>query len=140
MGAEAICAVRFKRKTVAGTAKLETAVLQFRGGDLKLNIPFNDMSKVTARGGALTVTFSGGVAAFEVGDAAPKWAHNIQHPPSRFEKIGVKPEWRASAVGVDDQAFLTELKAAVAHLSVGRTLKDSDAIFFGAVDRSCLAS
>jgi hypothetical protein len=138
MGAEVTCAVRFKNKTVRGNAKLETHVLQFRGGDLKLKIPFKDISKVTTRGRALTVTFSGGMASFDIGDAAPKWAHKIQHPPSRFDKIGVKPEWRASAIGVDDRAFLAELQGVIAHLSVGRAVKDSDAIFFGAAEAAAL--
>ncbi len=46
--------------------------------------------------------------------------------------LGVKPEWRASAIGVDDRAFLEELEGAVGQLSVGRILKGADAIFFGA--------
>ena len=67
-----------------------------------------------------------------LGDAAEKWAVKIQHPRSRFEKLGVKTDWRVSALGVSDDAFLAELAGAVAELSIGRTLKDSDAIFFGA--------
>src|SRR4051812_13644918 len=89
------------------------------------------MSRVAARGGTLRVTFPGGTAAFELGAAAPKWAAKILHPPSRLQKIGVKPEWRASAIGVADTAFLAELEGAVAQLSIGRTVKDCDAVFFG---------
>ena len=48
-----------------------------------------------------------------------------------FAKLGVKPEWRVSAIGIDDEAFLAELEGAVAVLSIGRTIKNSDAIFFG---------
>jgi hypothetical protein len=55
----------------------------------------------------------------------------MQHPPSRLEKLGVKPDWRVSAIGVDDLVFLQELENAVAFLSIGRTAKESDAIFFG---------
>ena len=36
-----------------------------------------------------------------------------------------------SAIRVDDEAFLAELEDAVAVLSIGRTIKESDAIFFG---------
>ena len=131
MGAEATCTARFKGRTAAGKARLETEVLQFRGGDLKLSIPFTQMSKITARGGTLSVTFPDGTASFDLGAAAPKWADKIQHPPSRLQKIGVKPEWRASAIGVDDTAFLKELEAGIALLSIGRVLKASDAIFYG---------
>jgi hypothetical protein len=131
MGADATCTARFKGLTATGKARLETEVLQFRGGDLKLSIPFRQMSKVTARGGRLSVTFPDGAATFDLGNAAPKWADKILHPPSRLQKIGVKPEWRASTVGVADTAFLKELEAGIALLSIGRVLKASDAIFYG---------
>lgn len=131
MGAEATCTARFKGLTAAGKARLETDVLQFRGGDLKLSIPFRQMSTVAARGGTLSVTFPDGTASFELGAVAPRWADKILHPPSRLQKIGVKPEWRASAIGVDDAAFLQELEAGIAMLSVGRVLKECDAIFLG---------
>ena len=49
----------------------------------------------------------------------------------RLAKLGVKPEWRVSAIAIDDQAFLAELKAAVAVLSIGRVVNDCDAIFYG---------
>ena len=131
MGDEATCAARFKDKTASGQVRLETDALRFRGGDLKLTIPFKDMSKVAARAGTLTITFPGGVASFDLGAAAPKWADRIQHPPSRLEKIGVKQDWRVSAINIEDETFLKELEAAVAFLSIGKTVKESDAIFYG---------
>jgi hypothetical protein len=131
MGNEAMVTARFKGLTALGKARLETDVLQFRGGDLKLSIPFRQMSKVTARGGTLSVTFADGAASFDLGAAAPKWADKILHPPSRLQKIGVKPDWRASAIGIADTAFLKELEAGIALLSIGRVLKASDAIFYG---------
>jgi hypothetical protein len=131
MGAEATCTARFKGLAAAGKARLETEVLQFRGGDLKLSIPFRLMSKVTVRGGTLSVTFPDGTASFDLGTAAPKWADKILHPPSRLQKIGVKPDWRASAIGVADTGFLKELEAGIALLSIGRVLTASDAIFYG---------
>jgi len=139
MGAEAECTVRYKGKSARGKALLETDMLQFRGGDLKLNLPYKNMSAVTARGGTLTVKSADGTAAFDLGAAASKWAHKILHPPSRLAKLGAKPEWRASAIGIDDLPFLEELEAAVAFLSVGRVVKDSDAIFFGANKEAELA-
>ena len=132
MGSEAACTARFKGHMVAGKARLETEVLQFRGGELKLSIPFKQMSKVAARAGTLSVTFPAGTAAFDLGAAAPKWADKILHPPSRLVKLGAKPEWRAAAIGIEDADFLRELEGAVATLSIGRVKKDCDAIFFGA--------
>ena len=132
MGSEASCTARFKGKTAAGKARLETEILQFRGGEMKLSIPFKQMSKVAARAGTLSVTFPDGTATFDLGAAAPKWADKILHPPSRLMKLGAKPEWRAAAIGIEDADFLRELEGAVAALSVGRIAKDYDAIFFGA--------
>src|SRR3954468_12277808 len=126
MGAEARVTVRFKGRSAAGTARLETDVLSFRGGDLRLSIGFKEMTKVTARGGTLSITSPAGVAAFDLGADAGKWADKILHPPSRLAKIGAKPDWRASAIGVDDETFLRELEGAVAYLSIGRVAKESD--------------
>ena len=53
---------------------------------------------------------------------------------TRLQKLGVKPEWRVSVVSVGDPAFIDELRGAVAQVSVGRVLGESDAIFFGALD------
>jgi hypothetical protein len=139
MGSEAHCAARFNGKTAAGKARLETDVLRFRADDLRLAIPFKDISKITTRGGTLSVTFTGGTASFDLGPAAAKWADKIQNPPSRLDKIGVKPDWRASAIGVGDKAFLAELEKAIAFLSNGRVVKESDAIFFGVTKAAELA-
>jgi len=131
MGAEARCRVTSNGKTVQARVRLETEVLEIRAPELKLSLAFKHMSKVSARDGVLRISCADGHVALELGDAAENWARKIEHPPSRLEKIGVKREWRASAVGVEDAQFLKELDAAVSSLSVGRVLKDSDAIFVG---------
>lgn len=131
MGAETACTARVNGKTAAGTVRLETEVLQFRGAGLKLSIPFAQASNITVRGGTLRVTFDGGTASFDLGVVATKWAERIRHPPSRLEKLGVNAGSRVSAVGVADPAFLEELARAAAFLSIGRTAKNSDLIFFG---------
>jgi len=132
MGNEAKCAARFRGKRANGIARLETDVLEFRGGELRISIPFKAMSKVVANDGVLNVTGPGGVASLELGAAAAKWAEKIKNPPSLLQKLGVTPSWRVSIVGVEDQDFLSELESAVAHLSIGRVAKQCDAIFFGA--------
>jgi hypothetical protein len=139
MGAEARCEVRYKRETATGRAWLETDVLRFRGGDLRLSIPFKEMSKVSARNGTLSVEFPEGTAAFDLGDAADKWAAKILKPPSRLAKIGATAEWRVSALGVTDEAFLHELEQVVSTLSVGRVIKNCDAIFFEADKAAALS-
>jgi hypothetical protein len=132
MGAEAKCRAHMNGKSATGLARLETDVLQFRGEGLKLSIPFKAMTDVVASDGELRVTSSDGTATLDLGSAAAKWAEKIRNPPSRLQKIGVKPEWVASVLGVEDVAFLKELGAAAARVSVGRAVKKSDAIFVGA--------
>ena len=79
-----------------------------------------------------------GAVTLELGSAASKWAEKILHPPSRLAKIGVKPDWRVATLGIDDQDFLAELEDAAAFLSIGRSVKNCDAIFFGATAASQL--
>src|SRR4030095_240434 len=139
MGAEATCTATFNGQSRSARARLETDVLQFRGGDVKLSIPFKHIKKVGACKGVLSVTFSGQTATFDLGAASTKWADKIKNPPSRLRKIGVKPEWRASAIGLDDEQFLAELEPIVAHLSIGRVVKNSDAIFYHVTKEAQLA-
>jgi hypothetical protein len=131
MGAELMCTVRVKGATTSGKARLETEVLHFRGADVRLAIRFKDITTVVARSGMLNVTSTDGTASFAIGDAAPKWADKIRNPPSRLQKIGVKPEWTACAIGVDDGDFLKELGSGCARLSIDRAIKGCDAVFFG---------
>ncbi len=53
---------------------------------------------------------------------------------TRLQKLGVKPDWRVSVISVGDPAFVRELRSAVAEVSLGRVLDQSDAIFFGALE------
>ena len=139
MGAELVCAARYKGRTARGKARLEMDTVEFRAPDVRVSIPFKAIKKLTARGGTLTLDSAEGPLSLVLGDAAEKWAVKIQHPPSRFDKLGVKKTWRVSALGVDDRTFLQELEGAVTQLSIGRTVKDSDAIFFGATKEAELA-
>jgi hypothetical protein len=132
MGSEAKCTARFGGKSATGTARLETDVLQFRGEGLKISIPFKAMSSIAAKNGELRIASPEGTASLDLGPAAEKWADKIRNPPSRLQKIGVKPDWVASVLGVDDVAFLRELEDAAAKVSIGRAVRNSDAIFVGA--------
>ena len=51
---------------------------------------------------------------------------------TRLQKLGVKPEWRVAVFSVGDPDFVSELRGAVAHISIGRVADACDAIFFGA--------
>jgi len=138
MGSETVGNFSVNGKPVRGKARLETDVLQLRGDDVRLSVPFKAMRNVRSAGGVLRFESPQGRVALELGAAAPRWADKILHPPSRLAKIGVKSDWRVAALGIEDQGFLDELDAAAAIMSIGRTIKDCDAIFFGATSASQL--
>jgi hypothetical protein len=145
MGAEAKCTLTFGKTRAEGKALLETDALIFRGGDVRLSVPYRQMSKVEANGGALTVTFPEGVAVFAIGGAAPKWAAKILNPPSRVDKLGVKPSHVVLVIGVDDGEFISEMEERGARVSMkadDRALRhrsgQADLIFYGAASRAAL--
>jgi hypothetical protein len=137
MGAEAKCTLTFGRKKAEGKALLETDALVFRGGDVRLSVPYKEMSAVEAKAGALRVTFPGGLAVFAIGEAAPKWAAKILNPPSRLDKLGVKAAHVVLVLGVDDASFLAELEARGARV-VTRAGPEADIIFYAANARAAL--
>jgi hypothetical protein len=136
MGAEKTCSVTFNRKTSPARVRLETSVLQIRGIALKLDVPFSAMKTVVPRDGSLTIDYQGGAVTLGLGEAAARWADKIVHPPSRLKKIGVRPEWRAVVLGNVEREFIAELRDAVETLSVGRMVKEVDAVFVGVSTRA----
>ena len=139
MGAEAKCTLTVGRTRAEGKALLETDALIFRGGDTRLSIPYEQMSSVGAKDGRLRVKYDGGAASFDLGPAAARWADKIRNPPSRADKLGIKPGQRVMIVGVKDAALRTELESRGAEV-VARTAADLDLVFYAANDRAALDS
>ena len=131
VGEQIPCTAEYQGKRSAGKAQLATDHLLFRG-DFRLSIPRNDIRSVQANDGALRVRFPGGTARFELGAKAAKWADSIRSPKSRLEKLGVKPGFVISVVGVDDPGLIDELRAHGADVSAGRLRKASDMVFLAA--------
>jgi len=111
MGQEAATRLRYRRRTVEGKALLETDHVLFRGAE-RLKVFFKDLTGVQAVGGSLKLEFPGGPAELELGAAAEKWAHKILHPPSRLDKLGVKPGLEVGFVGPVDGGLSEEIRAA----------------------------
>ena len=109
MGQEASCLVHFQGRTAQGKAHLEGTGLSFRG-ELNLDIPMQAISDVDSKKGQLIVTFPDGVAKFDLGPQAEKWALKIRYPKGRLDKLGVKPGSRVSVLGVEDEDFWQELR------------------------------
>ncbi len=125
MGQEAVCILRLGQNVSRGTLLLESRELTFRG-DPRIVIPFKEMKSVQAADGVLHVKFSGGLARFEIGPQAEKWAQKILHPPSRLDKLGVRAGLTVKLIGKFDPDFVRELGAAV---SAG---SPPDLLFFAA--------
>jgi hypothetical protein len=131
MGAESLCTAQFGRQRSEGKALLETDHLIFRG-TFRLSIPRKAITNAEASDGTLRVTFPDGVAAFELGAAAAKWAEKIRNPPSLLDKLGVKPGMRVAVLGVDDESFLAELAKRTTDVARRTPKRDTEIIFFGA--------
>jgi hypothetical protein len=143
MGLEASCRVTFvptgvrKSQRAEGLAHLDDKEITFKG-DVRLRIPFTAIREFDAKAGALRVTFTEGVATFDLGPQAEKWALKIRYPKGRLDKLGVKPTSVVSVIGVDDPSFHEELHGRAASISIGRAKKASDLIVFGATATSAL--
>ena len=134
MGQELECRMRYRKRSLAGKAYLETDHLLFRGEE-RLKIAFQDLTSVAASDGVLRLEFAGNLAELELGKAAEKWAEKILHPPSRLDKLGVKAGTRVQLLGGFDVAFIEELRERGA-VEVDR---DAEAVFYAAGRREDLA-
>jgi hypothetical protein len=132
MGQELGCRMRYRKKTLAGKAYLETDHILFRG-DERLKIPLKDATRVRAAAGILHLEFAGDPVQLELGAAAEKWAAKILHPPSRADKLGIKPGLRVRLVGDFAPDFTRELSI------TEPAGKDADLIFLHAASRQDLA-
>lgn len=134
MGREAVCTVRLGTQVSEGKALLETSELIFRGSELRLAIPFRDMTAVEGTDGLLRVKFGVEMAEFQLGPKASKWAHAILNPKTRLDKLGVKEGLAVCITGDAPADFLSELGAR----GVRIVKKDPDLRFLFASDLAAL--
>ena len=127
MGLDTRCSATFNEQTSVGRAQLETDHVLFRG-DFRVKLALAAITGISIKDGVLSLKSGEGTLALSLGAAADKWAAKIGSPKSRVEKLGVKPGARVSVIGLDDGAFLDELKAAGADVST-RAAEASDQIY-----------
>jgi hypothetical protein len=126
MGQELDCRLQYQKRTLAGKAYLETDYLLFRGEE-RLKIALKDLTSVQAAAGLLKLEFPGGPAVLELGNAAEKWAQKILYPPSRADKLGLKPGLAVRLAGEFEPAFLEELRGCAIQAK-----GNADLVFFAA--------
>ena len=136
MGQELACRLRYRDEDFAGKAYLETDFLLFRG-ETRLRVAFRDLTRVEASDGILRLEFGGEQAGLELGAAAATWAGKILHPPSRLDKLGVKPGSIVALVGSFEDDFVLELRAREAVLVEGHS--PADLVFLAALSARDLA-
>ncbi len=134
MGQELDCRMHYRRRTLTGKAQLEGDHILFRGEE-RLKIAIKDLASVTAHAGVLHLDFPGGPVSLELGVAAEKWARKILHPPSRAEKLGIKPGLTVRVAGEFDHGFLDELR----NVETVAGKANADLIFLAAPLRQALA-
>jgi hypothetical protein len=134
MGQEATCVGRYKGEQSEGAARLEHKDLTFRG-DFRLRIPFAHMESVEAVRGELRIRFGGETAAFVLGPVAEDWARRFLHPPSRADKLGIKPGMTVRVHALDDGELLRELESRNATLLSNSSAGRCDLVFVGADSR-----
>jgi hypothetical protein len=137
MGAEAKCTATISGKKAVGKALLETDELIFRGEDVRLKIPYKSVSSIDVKDGVLHVAWLSGIASFEIGPSAVKWADRIRNPPSRIDKLDVKPGHVVLFVGIRDATLREELETRGATV-IARVIDPVDTIFVAANERADL--
>lgn len=140
MGYDAACTLRLDGASSKGIVRLEQKELVFRG-DIRLAIALSEVTSATARDGVLRLRFGNREAWLDLGASAPKWAARISNPPSRLDKLGVKPGMRVAAAGLPDPSFVLELerRGAVLVPLRFRQAERLDVLFYPAADRAALA-
>ncbi len=138
MGKEAVCTARIGGRAAKGKLHLDKDELTFRG-DARLVIPFKSVRSVEAKAGHLELRYEGGSAGFELGKEAAAWAQRIRYPRGRLDKLGVKPDARVAVVGLEDGAFLEELRERTQDVASGKPRKECDLVFVYMDERPQLA-
>jgi hypothetical protein len=137
MGLEASCTLHLEGRAARGKALLEQHDLIFRG-PFRLAIPFKEIQSVHASDGVLAVRFGAQTAAFDLGPPAALWAGKIADPPSRADKLGIKPGLTVLLAGVADATLSTELERREARVVKRAPAGGADLIFYGVERRETL--
>jgi hypothetical protein len=116
MGQEELCKLGYGGRVLPGKAYLGSEALEFTG-DVRLSIPFKEVSSVEAKAGQLKVRFGQDEAIFHLGAKSEKWALKIRYPKGRLDKLGIKADSRVCLLGLDDAAFREELLARTSDVS-----------------------
>ena len=134
MGIDVRCTATLGKQSAEGQAQLETDFLQFRSDALRFKVQLRDLTEVKAAGDFLDLRFDGKRARLHLGEkAAERWAGKILNPPTRLDKLGIKPGVTVCLEGAFEAEFLREVSRMTTSLSA------CDLVFLSATNVEDLA-
>ena len=134
MGLEANCSALMGNQISDGKLQWETDVLLFRG-TFRLKIPAGEITRIQVAGQDLVVEHNGVSVSFLLGAVAAKWCDKILHPPTLFDKLGIKKNQRVALVNWKQKQFCADLQNFVDELHTDartKSIKECDVVFLGA--------
>lgn len=117
MGLELKTVARQGSVEALGKLYLDSKQLRFTSKELKFCVELGPSLKVSTEGTLLVISQTRSKISFELGSALNQWVKKIRNPPSRIDKLGVKPGMRCWLGGRFEAAFQAELKAAGATMT-----------------------
>jgi hypothetical protein len=137
MGLDADCTLHLDGRATRGRAALEQHDLIFRG-PFRLAIPLTEIQSAHAAGDELAVCFGARTARFDLGSAAARWAEKITNPPTRADKLGIKPGLTVFLAGSPDETLRSEIEGRNALVVKRPPSAGVDLVFYAAERRAAL--
>lgn len=134
MGYDITCQCTLGKQSAEGKAQLETDFIQFRSGAFRFKITLTELKIVVARGEFLELEWPPkNKVTLQLGDKnAARWANKILNPPTRADKLGIKPESKIYLEGELEPEFTQSIDTHRA------PAKQADIIFLAAPDKAAL--
>ena len=134
MGYDINCHCTLGKQSAEGKAQLETDFILFRSDAFRFKITLTELKTVVAKGEFLELEWPPkNKATLRLGEKdATRWAGKILNPPTRADKLGIKPESKIYLEGELDPEFTQSIYTHRA------PAKQADLIFLAADDKAAL--
>ena len=135
MGQEVACTAKVNGKKLQGICHARNRFRPVPRRHASQNRVRRDEVRGSWQASELTIRSSEGSLALQLGARAAKWEQKIVDPPTRLDKLGVKPGMRVRMTGTRH----ADLQNEVEHAGAAISRASADIVFFGAERRSELA-